>query len=178
MGESEIAATKQIAMPYIKAATKEFFYADDKLSLAFRHTDQYDEELYYVRTIKTRLMLTAHASGVSMDELSRITGLPKMTIAQQINAVDLTDVDIADYFVYKENLPTYVAKERELEARIRHAHIRQAILMRVAHTKGMDIKTPLVVKLVDTSDSKSDAHHGCVGSTPTKGTTKQPGNAG
>ena len=141
MGESEIAAIKQIAMPYIKAATKEFFYADDKLSLAFRHTDQYDEELYYVRTIKTRLMLTAHASGVSMDELSRITGLPKMTIAQQINAVDLTDVNIADYFVYKENLPTYVAKERELEARIRHAHIRQAILMRVAHIKGMDIKT-------------------------------------
>lgn len=141
LGKIEISAIQQIAMPYIKDATREFLCADSALSLTFCHTNQFDDQLQYVRTRKVLFMLAARSSGVSMDELSRITGLPKMTIAQQINAVDLTDVNIADYFVYKENLPTYVAKERELEARIRHAHIRQAILMRVAHIKGMDIET-------------------------------------
>lgn len=141
LGRVEISVIQQIAMPYIKDATREFLYADSTLSLAFCHTDQYDDQLQYVRTRKALFMLTAHASGESMDELSRITGLPKMTIAKQIDSVDLTDIDIADYSDYDKELPKLVDDERELEAKIRRAHIYQAILMRVAHIKGMDIKT-------------------------------------
>lgn len=141
MGKTEIAAIKQIAMPYIKDATRGFLNADPTLSLAFCHTDQFDDQLQYVRTRKTLFMLAARSSGVSIDELSRITRLPKMTIAKQIDALDLTDMNIADYSDYDKELPKLVADEREWEADLRYMHIRQAILMRVAHIKGMDIKT-------------------------------------
>jgi hypothetical protein len=141
LGKIEISAIRQIAMPYIKDATKEFLDADPTLSLAFCHTDQFDDQLQYIRTRKTLFMLAARSSGVSMDELSRITGLPKMTIAKQIDALDLTGINIADYSDYDKELPKLVADEREWEADLRYMHIRQAILMRVAHIKGMDIKT-------------------------------------
>lgn len=141
LGKIEISAIRQIAIPYIKDATKEFLDADPTLSLAFCHTDQFDDQLQYIRTRKTLFMLAARSSGVSMDELSRITGLPKMTIAKQIDALDLTGINIADYSDYDKELPKLVADEREWEADVRYMHIRQAILMRVAHIKGMDIKT-------------------------------------
>lgn len=141
LGKIEISAIRQIAMPYIKDATKEFLDADPTLSLAFCHTDQFDDQLQYIRTRKTLFMLAARSSGVSMDELSRITGLPKMTIAKQIDALDLTGINIADYSDYDKELPKLVADEREWEADLRYMHIRQAILMRVAHVLGMDIKT-------------------------------------
>jgi hypothetical protein len=141
LGKIEISAIRQIAMPYIKDATKEFLDADPTLSLAFCHTDQFDDQLQYIRTRKTLFMLAARSSGVSMDELSRITGLPKMTIAKQIDALDLTGINIADYSDYDKELPKLVADEREWEADLHYMHIRQAILMRVAHIKGMDIKT-------------------------------------
>lgn len=141
MGKTEIAAIKQIAMPYIKDATREFLYANSTLSLAFEQTNQFDEQLQYVSTRKTLFMLAARASGVSMDELSRITGLPKLTITKQIDALDLTGINIADYSDYDKELPKLVADEREWEADLRYMHIRQAILMRVAHIKGMDIET-------------------------------------
>lgn len=141
MGESEIAAIKQIAMPYIKDATREFLYANSALSLNFEQINEFDNQLQYVRTRKALFMLAARSSGVSMDELSRITGLPKMTIAKQIDALDLTDINIADYSNYDKELPKLVADEQEWEADVRYMHIRQAILMRVAHIKGMDIKT-------------------------------------
>ena len=141
LGKIEISAIRQIAMPYIKDATKEFLDADPTLSLAFCHTDRFDDQLQYIRTRKTLFMLAARSSGVSMDELSRITGLPKMTIAKQIDALDLTGINIADYSDYDKELPKLVADEREWEADLRYMHIRQAILMRVAHIKGMDIKT-------------------------------------
>lgn len=140
LGEIEISAIRQIAMPYIKDATQEFLCADSALSLAFEQTNQFDDQLQYVSTRKTLFMLAARTSGVSMDELSRITGLPKMTIAKQIDAVDLTGINIADYSDYDKELPKLVADEREWEADLRYMHIRQAILMRVAHTKGMGIK--------------------------------------
>lgn len=107
----------------------------------FCHTNQFDDQLQYVRTRKALFMLAARSSGVSMDELSRITGSPKMTIAKQIDALDLTGINIADYSDYDKELPKLVADEREWEADIRYMHIRQAILMRVAHIKGMGIKT-------------------------------------
>ena len=141
LGKIEVSAIRQIAMPYIKDATKEFLDADPTLSLAFCHTDQFDDQLQYIRTRKTLFMLAARSSGVSMDELSRITGLPKMTIAKQIDALDLTGINIADYSDYDKELPKLVADEREWEADLHYMHIRQAILMRVAHIKGMDIKT-------------------------------------
>lgn len=141
MGESEIAAIKQIAMPYIKDATREFLYANSALSLNFEQINEFDNQLQYVRTRKALFMLAARSSGVSMDELSRITGLPKMTIAKQIDALDLTGINIADYSNYDKELPKLVADEQEWEADVRYMHIRQAILMRVAHIKGMDIKT-------------------------------------
>lgn len=141
MGKTEIAAIKQIAMPYIKDATREFLYADNNLSFAFDQTNQFDDQLQYVRTRKALFMLAARESGVSMDELSRITGLPKMTITKQIDALDLTDINIANYSNYDKELPKLVADEREWEADLRYMHIRQAILMRVAHIKGMDIET-------------------------------------
>lgn len=141
MGESEIAAIKQIAMPYIKDATREFLYANSALSLNFEQINEFDNQLQYVRTRKALFMLAARSSGVSMDELSRITGLPKMTIAKQIDALDLTGINIADYPNYDKELPKLVADEQEWEADVRYMHIRQAILMRVAHIKGMDIKT-------------------------------------
>lgn len=141
MGKIEIAAIKQIAMPYIKDATREFLRTDSALSLAFDQTNQFDDQLQYVRTRKALFMLAARSSGMSMDELSRITGLPKMTIAKQIDALDLTGINIADYSDYDKELPKLVADEREWEADIHYMHIRQAILMRVAHIKGMDIKT-------------------------------------
>lgn len=141
MGESEIAAIKQIAMPYIKDATREFLCTDSALSLAFDQTNQFDDQLQYVRTRKALFMLAARSSGMSMDELSRITGLPKMTIAKQIDALDLTGINIADYSDYDKELPKLVADEREWEADIHYMHIRQAIFMRVAHIKGMDIET-------------------------------------
>lgn len=141
MGESEIAAIKQIAMPYIKDATREFFCTYNTLSFAFDQTNQFDDQLQYVRTRKALFMLAARSSGVSMDELSRITGLPKMTIAKQIDALDLTGINIADYSNYDKELPKLVADEQEWRADVRYMHIRQAILMRVAHIKGMDIKT-------------------------------------
>lgn len=140
LGKIEISAIRQIAMPYIEDATRGFLDADTTLSLAFCHTDQFDDQLQYVRTRKTLFMLAARSSGVSMDELSRITGLPKMTIAKQIDALDLTGINIADYSDYDKELPKLVADEREWEADLRYMHIRQAILMRVAHIKGMDIK--------------------------------------
>ena len=141
MGESEIAAIKQIAMPYIKDATREFLYANSALSLNFEQINEFDNQLQYVRTRKALFMLAARSSGVSMDELSRITGLPKMTIAKQIDALDLTGINITDYSNYDKELPKLVADEQEWEADVRYMHIRQAILMRVAHIKGMDIKT-------------------------------------
>lgn len=141
MGKSEIAAIKQIAMPYIKDATREFLYANSALSLNFEQINEFDNQLQYVRTRKALFMLAARSSGVSMDELSRITGLPKMTIAKQIDALDLTGINIADYSNYDKELPKLVADEQEWEADVRYMHIRQAILMRVAHIKGMDIKT-------------------------------------
>lgn len=141
MGKIEIPAIKQIAMPYIKDATREFFCADSTLSLAFDQTNQFDDQLQYVRTRKALFMLAACSSGMSMDELSCITGLPKMTIAKQIDTLDLTNINIADYSDYDKELPKLVADEREWEADLRYMHIRQAILMRVAHIKGMDIKT-------------------------------------
>lgn len=141
MGKIEIAAIKQIAMPYIKDATREFLCTDSALSLAFDQTNQFDDQLQYVRTRKALFMLAARSSGMSMDELSRITGLPKMTIAKQIDALDLTGINIADYSNYDKELPKLVADEQEWEADVRYMHIRQAILMRVAHIKGMDIKT-------------------------------------
>lgn len=141
LGKIEISAIRQIAMPYIKDATKEFLDADPTLSLAFCHTNQFDDQLQYIRTRKTLFMLAARSSGVNMDELSRITGLPKMTIAKQIDALDLTGINIADYSDYDKELPKLIADEREWEADLRYMHIRQAILMRVAHIKGMDIKT-------------------------------------
>lgn len=143
LGKIEIAAIKQIAMPYIKDATRGFLDADLTLSLAFCHTDQdqYDDQLQYVRTRKALFMLAARSSGMSMDELSSITGLPKMIIAKQIDALDLTDINIANYSDYDKELPKLVADEREWKADLRYMHIRQAILMRVAHIKGMDIET-------------------------------------
>lgn len=141
MGKIEIAAIKQIAMPYIKDATREFLCTDSALSLAFDQTNQFDNQLQYVRTRKALFMLAARSSSVSMDELSRITGLPKMTIAKQIDALDLTGINIADYSNYDKELPKLVADEQEWEADVRYIHIRQAILMRVAHIKGMNIKT-------------------------------------
>lgn len=141
MGKIEIAAIKQIAMPYIKDATREFLYANSALSLNFEQINEFDNQLQYVRTRKELFMLAARSSGVSMDELSRITGLPKMTIAKQIDALDLTGINIADYSNYDKELPKLVADEQEWEADVRYMHIRQAILMRVAHIKGMDIKT-------------------------------------
>lgn len=141
LGKIEISAIRQIAMPYIKDATREFLCTDSALSLAFCHTNQFDDQLQYVSTRKTLFMLAARSSGMSMDELSRITGLPKMTIAKQIDALDLTGINIADYSDYDKELPKLVADEREWEADIRYMHIRQAILMRVAHIKGMDIET-------------------------------------
>lgn len=141
LGKIEISAIRQIAMPYIKDATRGFLDADPALSLAFCHTDQFDDQLQYVRTRKTLFMLSARSSGVNMDELSRITGLPKITIAKQINALDLTGINIADYPDYDKELPKLVADERKWEADRRYMRIRQAILMRVAHIKGMDIET-------------------------------------
>lgn len=141
MGENEIAAIKQIAMPYIKDATREFFCTYNTLSFAFDQTNQFDDQLQYVRTRKVLFMLAARSSGMSMDELSYITGLPKMTITKQIDALDLTGINIADYSNYDKELPKLVADEQEWEADVRYMHIRQAILMRVAHIKGMDIKT-------------------------------------
>lgn len=141
MGESEIAAIKQIAMPYIKDATREFFCTYNTLSFAFDQTNQFDDQLQYVRTRKVLFMLAARASGISMDELSCITELPKMTITKQIDALDLTGINIADYSDYDKELPKLVADEREWEADLRYMHIRQAILMCVAHIKGMDIET-------------------------------------
>lgn len=141
MGKTEIVAIKQIAMPYIKDATREFLCTDSALSLAFDQTNQFDDQLQYVRTRKALFMLAARSSGMSMDELSCITGLPKMTIARQIDALDLADINITDYSNYDKELPKLVADEREWEADLRYMHIRQAILMRVAHIKDMDIKT-------------------------------------
>lgn len=141
MGKIEIAAIKQIAMPYIKDATREFLCTDSALSLAFDQTNQFDDQLQYVRTRKVLFMLAARSSGMSMGELSCITGLPKMTITKQIDALDLTGINIADYSDYGKELPKLVADERKWEADLRYMHIRQAILMRVAHIKGMDIKT-------------------------------------
>ena len=141
LGKIEISAIRQIAMPYIKDATRGFLDADLTLSLAFCHTNQFNDQLQYVRTRKALFMLAARSSGVSMDELSRITGLPKMAIAKQIDALDLTGIDIADYSDYDKELPKLVADEREWEADLRRARIRQAIRMRVAHIKGMDIET-------------------------------------
>lgn len=141
LGKIEISAIRQIAMPYIKDATREFFCTYNTLSFAFDQTNQFDDQLQYVRTRKVLFMLAARSSGVSMDELSRITGLPKMTIAKQIDALDLTGINIADYSDYDKELPKLVADEREWGADLRYMHIRQAILMRVAHIKGMDIKT-------------------------------------
>lgn len=140
LGKIEISVIQQIAMPYIKDATREFLCTDSALSLAFDQTNQFDDQLQYVSTRKTLFMLAARSSGVSMDELSHITGLPKMTIAKQIDALDLTGINIADYSDYDKELPKLVADEREWEADIRYMRIRQAILMRVAHIKGMGIK--------------------------------------